>query len=80
MRIRLEIPDVKVPGLAVGFGRLTSRLDPEDNGGRVETDAELILRYLTSYIVDQELVGRQRAAQKAEGRDETIVTATDVTP
>lgn len=80
MRIRLEIPDDKVAAVAAAFAHLTPKLDPEDNGGKVETDAELILRHYQDYTMDQDQVYRMRLATQGQGRDETIVNATDVTP
>ena len=80
MQITLTFPDDKVAGLAAAFNTLTPRLDPEDNGGKNETDPQLIKRHLKSYITDQEQVYRMRVATQQTQPDEDIVNVTDVAP
>ncbi len=79
MLIRLNIPDANVPSLAAALAESTPRLDEEDNGGKVETDGDLILRHFKVYAIEQEQRYRQKQVSKL-APDENLLTVTDVTP
>ncbi len=79
MLIRLNIPDDNVPSLAAALAESTPRLDPDDNGGKVETDGDLILRNIKTHAIEQEQRYRQKQVSKL-APDEDLLTVTDVTP
>ncbi len=79
MRIQLDIPDAKVPGLALALAAMTPKLDENDNGGEIETDAALIIRHISMSLTEQEQQYRQREVSKL-APDENLLTASDVTP
>ncbi len=79
MLIQLNIPDAKVPGLAAALAAMTPKLDEDDNGGKIETDGELILRHFKMYAIEQDQQYRQHEVSKL-APDTGLLTATDVTP
>ena len=82
MRITLTFPEAKVPAVIAAFNDLTPRMteDDRDPGGKAETDAELAVRHLETYIRELEQNYRMRVATQQTQPDEDIVNVTDVTP